>query len=112
MDPTGEWSRKIVEVYMTWYTFFVTTNFAVMGYLFTKEAKEADLRGVRLLACLFIVFNLLGTGSTILVGVTAGETAPPVFHHLIQWGVGSNAVGLLGNVCMWGYIVYSRRTAA
>ena len=109
MDAAGEWARKIVEVYMTWYTFFVTTNFAVMGYLFTKDAQHYDRRGVRLLAALFIIFNLLGVGSTSMVGIVAAKAAPEDFKCLIHWAAIANTSGLAGNVSLWSYIIYSRR---
>lgn len=107
MDKT-EWALKIVEVYMTWYTFFVTTNFAVLGYLFAKDARSLDSRAIRLLAVVFVIFNISGIGSTILVGGAAASSAPKEFQWLIHWATGANTVGLFGNTLLWCYIIFSR----
>lgn len=109
LDPIGDWGRKIVEVYMNWYTFFVTTNFAIMGYVFTKNPRFFDERAIRLLAGLFVLLNVLGSVSTITVGLTVSPTAPQNFRALIKWAALSNTVGLLSNALLWSYIVYSRR---
>jgi hypothetical protein len=109
MDPNGEWGRKIIEVYMTWYTFFVTTNFAAMGYLFTKDFRNLEARGIRLFAGLFILLNLLGCGSTIMVGRSTGRVAPPEFGQLIHWAAVANTIGLLANVACWVYIFATSR---
>lgn len=36
IQEIGEWGRKITEVYMNWYTFFVTANLLVMGWSSVK----------------------------------------------------------------------------
>jgi hypothetical protein len=36
----GEWARKIAELYMNWYTFFVTANILMLGWFYSKEAKN------------------------------------------------------------------------
>ncbi len=114
MDANGEWGRKIIEVYMTWYTFFVTTNFASMGYLFTKDFRNLETRGIRFFAALFILLNLLGVGSTVMVGQSTGRVgvAPAEFSSLIHWAALANTIGLLANVACWVYIFTTARKSA
>ena len=65
----GEWGRKISEVYMQWYTFFVTANLLIMGWFHSKEIKAERRHAIIPGARLFQFCNLLGavsTGTTLL----------------------------------------------
>jgi hypothetical protein len=97
----GDWSRKIVEVYMQWYTFFVTANLLIMGWFYSKEIKVNA--PIVPLARLFQFLNVLGAISTGLVGYfVSGQVAE--FSKLIKWSAFSNCVGLIGIAYVWGMI--------
>ena len=37
----AEWSRKINELYMSWYTFFASPNVLAMGWIFGSKNQES-----------------------------------------------------------------------
>jgi hypothetical protein len=98
----GEWSRKIVEVYMQWYTFFVTANLLIMGWFHSKEIKSnTPLVPV---ARLFQFCNLLGAVSTGMVGYYVSNNIP-AYARLIRWAAISNGLALLGTAFVWGLVI-------
>jgi len=56
-----EYTRRIVQLLVAWYTFFGTINYASMGW-FAKSAPEVgpNVRLIQTIAVVFIVQNLLG----------------------------------------------------
>ena len=60
-DELHDWAKLIVQTYMTWFSFFVTSNLVVMGWLHSTG---------KLLLPIFVVFALLdlsGIVPTLLV---------------------------------------------
>ena len=87
----GEWGRTITEVYMTWYTFFVTANLLVMGWFYSKDvSNHKPLIPVSLL---FLCLDILGAFSTGLVGYYMAKEVPADFRGLVAWAAGVTAVG-------------------
>jgi prolipoprotein diacylglyceryltransferase len=106
-DDAAEWGRKIIEVYMGWYTFFMTTNVALMGWFAGKDAKDYDPKPRTAVSLLFIVLNLFGVCSTLMVShsVRQLEQLPAPFYPLILWAGIANTGGLLGNIFIWIYLI-------
>jgi hypothetical protein len=100
----GEWGRKITEVYMQWYTFFVTANLLIMGWFYSKEVKPDRRKSLIALGRLFQFFNLLGATSTAMVGYYVALSVPN-FARLIHWAAISNGLALLGTAYVWNYII-------
>lgn len=92
-DEAAEWGRKIIEVYMTWYTFFMTSNVAIMGWFASKDSRDYNIKAVAAVAILFIFLNLLGTISTWIVAHSADKPAPHPFKNLIHWAGYANICG-------------------
>jgi hypothetical protein len=111
LDPKelGEWSRKIVEVYMQWYTYFLTSNLLVMSWFYSKENGGADTRNLVLIARLFQCLDFLGTVSTVMVGYYVSRAVPD-FSRLIVWAASANACGLLGIAYVWQRIIRATRS--
>jgi prolipoprotein diacylglyceryltransferase len=108
-DDVAEWGKKIIEVYMTWYTFFMTSNVVIMGWFASKDSKEFDPKPLTAVSYLFIVLNLFGVVSTLMVSRSVGQHAPEVFQPLIFWAGYANMGGLLGNVFIWAYLIRIRQ---
>jgi hypothetical protein len=102
VTEVGEWSRKIVEVYMQWYTFFVTANLLIMGWFYSKEIKTST--PIVPIARLFQFLNILGAISTGVVGYFVSRQIAE-FSTLIRWSAFSNGIGLLGIAYVWGRII-------
>jgi hypothetical protein len=99
----GEWGRTITEVYMTWYTFFVTANLLVMGWFYSKDvSNHKPLIPVSLL---FLCLDILGAFSTGLVGYYMAKEVPADFRGLVAWAAGVTAVALLGVGFVWVYLI-------
>jgi F0F1-type ATP synthase membrane subunit a len=98
-NEVGEWARKIAELYMTWYTFFVVANVVVLGWICGKgvQSKEA----LRPLALLCVLLSLLTLGSTAMVGYTLHSVVAAPFGTLIVFAAVANAVGLVGVMYAW-----------
>lgn len=108
-NDVAEWGRKIIEVYMTWYTFFMTSNVVIMGWFAGKDSKDFDPRPLTAVSRLFILLNLFGIVSTAMVARYVGQQAPDVFKPLIFWAGVANIGGLLGNVFIWVYLIRLRK---
>ncbi|WP_263377233.1 hypothetical protein [Granulicella aggregans] len=119
MDPThvvvtsgnevGEWARKIIEVYMTWYTFFASSNVLAMGWIFGSEIDQSVRPMLKPICILFAILNVLGAISTGVVGSSVGPQIPE-FKKLIYWAAGANGFALLGFVVVW-WVCYKRLSA-
>jgi hypothetical protein len=87
IQEIGEWGRKITEVYMQWYTFFVTANLLVMGWFFSKDVRNH--KPLLPVSILFLSLNILGAASTWLVGYYMAREVPSLsrlgrvggYHH-------------------------------
>lgn len=101
ISDLGEWGRKIIEIYMTWYTFFVTANLVIMGWCFGKESRSHDRRPLIFIAGLFSFLNLMGAVSTMRVGWSVAPIAPARFQNLIGWSACINASALVGTALVW-----------
>jgi hypothetical protein len=102
-NEIGEWSRKIIEVYMTWYTFFASSNVLAMGWIFGTTVEDKVKPMLKAICFLFFVLNLLGAISTGVVGYTVGAHVPLDFQHLIWWAAIANGIALLGFASVWLY---------
>jgi hypothetical protein len=110
-DEVAEWGQKIVEVYMVWYTFFMTANLAIMGWFCSKDSDQYNTKPLVAVSSLFIVLNLIGAISTWMVAHSVGNSGvPEIFRRLILWSGCANITGLLGNVLIWVYIIKVRLT--
>lgn len=108
-SDVAEWGRKIIEVYMAWYTFFMTSNVVLMGWFASRDSKDFDTKPLTAVSLLFIGLNLLGSVSTAMVARSVGKQAPCVFQPLIFWAGVANVGGLLGNVFIWAYLIRLRK---
>lgn len=98
-NEIGEWGRKIAELYMVWYTFFVVANVFVLGWVCCKGVQNKE--ALRPLAALCILLSLLTLGSTAMVGYTLHSVAAAPFGALIAFAAVANAIGLLGVIYAW-----------
>jgi hypothetical protein len=103
IQEIGEWGRKITEVYMNWYTFFVTANLLVMGWFFSKDVKNH--KPLLPVSALFLSLNILGAFSTGLVGWYMASEVPPHFRGLVGWAAAVTAAALLGVGSIWVYLM-------
>jgi hypothetical protein len=99
----GEWGRTITEVYMTWYTFFVTANLLVMGWFYSKDV--GDHKPLIPVSILFLCLDILGAFSTGLVGYYMAREVPSDFRGLVAWAAGVTAIALLGVGSVWVYLI-------
>jgi hypothetical protein len=99
----GEWGRTITEVYMTWYTFFVTANLLVMGWFYSKDVS--DHKPLIPVSILFLCLDILGAFSTGLVGYYMAKEVPADFRGLVAWAAGVTSVALLGVGFVWVYLI-------
>ena len=109
LKDASEWGQKIVEVYMTWYTFFVTANVAIMGWFFGRESHHHDPKPLIAISALFMFLNVLGCATTLLVASTVGEVVPAGFKTLIRFAGYANGAALAGNVVVWGFLLRTLR---
>lgn len=112
INEVSEWGRKIVEVYMTWYTFFFTANLVIMGWCFGKESRGHAHRPLIVISSLFFFLNLMGAVSTMRVGYSVAPVAPPQFKWLIIWSAWINATALVGTAVVWLLLVLNLRREA
>lgn len=108
-DNLAEWGRKIIEVYMAWYTFFMTSNVLLLGWFASKDSRHYDSKPLIAVSSLFIVLNCLGSGSTWMVAHSVGHSAPVEYQTLILYAGYANIAGLMGNVLIWGYLIVLQR---
>jgi hypothetical protein len=101
INELSEWGRKIIEIYMSWYTFFFTANLVIMGWCFGKESRSQDRRPLIFIAGLFSFLNLMGAVSTLKVGWSVAPVAPRQFQELIGWSARINASALVGTAIVW-----------
>jgi hypothetical protein len=95
-QETGEWAKKIAELYMNWYTFFVTANLLALGWFYSKDAR----RPPQMICFVFAMLNVCGAGSSLIVGYyISGEAGK--FYALVVWSTVINALGLLGISAIW-----------
>jgi hypothetical protein len=100
----GEWSRKIIEVYMQWFTFFVTANLLVMGWFRSGNKKTEASTGPVPVARLFQGLNVLGSITTGMVGYYVSRNIPE-YSHLVVWAAIANVLTLLGIAYVWGLVI-------
>jgi hypothetical protein len=103
IQEIGEWGRKITEVYMNWYTFFVTANLLVMGWFFSKDVHNH--KPLLPVSILFLSLDILGAASTFLVGYYMAREVPSDFHDLVVWAACITAIALLGVGSIWVYLI-------
>jgi hypothetical protein len=102
LGPLGEWPLKIVEIYMTWYTFFLSSNIIVMGWIFGTKIDDSVKKMLRPICWLFIVLNLFATASSIDVGWVVYPSVPNgSYKHLIFWAAFANAAATVGFAVVW-----------
>lgn len=114
-DPKtiNEWSLKVIEVYMSWYSLFVASNLVVLGWIFGTKIDESVKPMLPPIVVLFCSLNVLATGSTLYVGYATAPAAPnPAFHGLIWWAAGINSIATLGFAIVWGICLRKLRTTA
>jgi prolipoprotein diacylglyceryltransferase len=101
-SENGEWARKIAELYMNWYTFFVTANILLLGWFYRKEAK--DHKPPKPVGYIFLMLNVIGAITSNLVGYFLSHEAGK-FGVLMIWAGATNSVGLLGIAFLWVHTV-------
>lgn len=107
-DPKtlNDWSLKIIEIYMSWYTFFLSSNIIVLGWIFGTKIDESVKPMLTPIGILFCILNLLATSSTVLVGYTTISSAPnQAFRELIRWAAIANATATIGFFAVWGICI-------
>jgi prolipoprotein diacylglyceryltransferase len=102
---SGEWARKIAELYMNWYTFFVTANILLLGWFYSKDSK--DQKPPKPAGYIFLMLNLFGAITSNLVGYFLSHEAGR-FGFLMIWAGATNSVGLLGIAFLWVHTVRTR----
>jgi hypothetical protein len=100
----GEWARKIAELYMNWYTFFVTANVLLLGWFYSKDAK--DYKPPRQVGFIFLMLNVFGAASSNIVGFFLYREAGK-FAFLMLWAGVVNSLGLLGIAYLWFHTIRS-----
>ncbi len=105
-NGVAEWGRKIIEVYMAWYTFFMTSNVLLLGWFASRDSRHYDSKPLIAVSSLFIVLNCLGSGSTWMVAHSVGHIAPVEYQTLILYAGYANIAGLMGNVLIWAYLIF------
>jgi hypothetical protein len=100
LDPheAQEWARKIVELYMSWYTFFVGANLLVMGWFHSKDVKTSP--SLNALSGLFAFLNICGVGSSIVLMRYLSGTVPELQTVIYFCGT-ANSIGLVGIAIAW-----------
>ena len=103
---TGEWGRKVIEVYMTWYTFFASSNVLALGWIFGTEISPDVKPMLRPICFLFTGLNVLGAISTAMVGISVGQLVKAdgqaaILHGLIIWAAIANGIALIGFAFVW-----------
>lgn len=97
-----EWSLKIIEVYMSWYTYFISSNIVVMGWIFGSKIEDSVRPMLSPICLLFAVLNVIATVSTIAVAFTVKNASPnSAFQSLILWSALANSIATLGFCVVW-----------
>jgi hypothetical protein len=74
----------------------VTANLVALGWFYSKDAR----RPPQMVCLVFAMLNVLGTGTTLLVGYfIRGEAGK--FSSLVVWSSIINALGLIGIAAIW-----------
>lgn len=68
LRETHEYARHVFNVLVSWFTFFITINYASMGWLAGKSAVDSPkVELVQLISYLFISQNILGVAAEITI---------------------------------------------
>ena len=100
-----DWARKIGELYMGWYTFFITANLIVLGYFHSKDTKLAERKTLLPLCLLFAVLGMLGTASAFYIAKNIAVCVPR-FSNVITYSVWANNCALWGIALFWMWKMY------
>ena len=111
----GAWARTIVDVYILWFTFLVSSNILAMAWTHARTIAE-DVRPLPSpisgpMCWLLVVINVLTVCSTILVATTVRPYAPPGHDTLITWAAIANSIVVLGCAFVW-FFYWSKLNAA
>src|SRR5579875_3178301 len=95
------WALKIVEVYMLWFTFFLSTNGVVLGWLAGRRTEESAKPLLEPVCWFFIVLDLVTLASTVVVASTVKGDAPASYQSLIVLCGLANSVAAIVAAGVW-----------
>lgn len=98
----GAWARKIIDVYMLWFTFLVSSNILAASWWFAR-APETVVRTIMMapMSWAMIVADLLTAAMTFVVASTVKPWAPPNFAPLINGAGIANAIVVIVFAVVW-----------
>ena len=96
------WARTIVDVYMLWFTFLITSNIIGASWWFAR-APESVVRSIMLapVAWAMIIADLVTAAMTFVVAATVKPWAPRNFYPLIDGAGFANAVVAILFAAVW-----------
>jgi hypothetical protein len=97
----NEWALKIIEIYMTWHTFFIIANVLVLGWVFGRTIEEGVRHLLEPVCWLLILLNCLTAASTVVVACTVQGDAPETYRTLIVWAGIVNSMGSIAAALVW-----------
>src|ERR1700761_5088141 len=98
----GAWARTIVDAYMLWFTFLISSNIVAASWWFAR-APETVVRSIMMtpVSWAMIVADLLTAGMTFVVASTIKPWAPPNFDTLINGAGIANAIVGIAVAGVW-----------
>jgi hypothetical protein len=126
---------EVWRTYTSWYTWFFGANLIVLGWVLTSKAGMMDPTNIRLLAGMWIAFDLSAFISTLRLRefcVKSTRQADTICHalnerlaplklgvevssgfagRLSSWGAAANALSLLAIGIIWAVVFYRFRAA-
>jgi hypothetical protein len=93
---TAEWAKKIVELYINWYTFFITANLIALGWFYAKDSSRPPSG----MCFIFVIQNLLGIATSILIGYFIAPEAGKFFWLVVLCCL-FNAIALTTIAAIW-----------
>lgn len=98
----GAWARTIVDVYMLWFTFLVSSNILGASWWFAR-APDSVVRSLMIapVSWAMIIADLATAAMTFIVATTIKPWAPPNFDRLINGAGVANAIVVIAFAVVW-----------
>jgi drug/metabolite transporter (DMT)-like permease len=97
----GSWARTIIEVYMMWFTFFLSANIVAMAWIFRRRLDKVARSMVGPICWLLALANISTTASTFAVAAAVSPDAPGNYLPLIRMARTANSVVLIAFAVVW-----------
>ena len=102
-DMADPWPIKIAEMYMSWFTFFVTGNLVVMAWLHRTRVRAVG--GLAAVYWVFLLQDIGGVFSTVVIMKYLVGVVPPNLRLTILVVGTSDCAALVGLVLAWLYVI-------